>query len=741
MSATRFVPISLLCALLLAAPALAGPGWETSKTHRPRLAFDGRDAAATQRVVNRIAQQQQPWANAYRSLRNLAENGATKDHRSSGWKQRSDAYAGLYADETRNGSVASAKALVAWLYSKGLDPAWLPLPRLAGQATPEGWVRQQAAEARSIIEGMYDDWPCWRGFKVLNRGIVAADSLTTHCVAFDFLAALPGAWRGNLSTAEKRLGDLASDLSFYWKAIDGYDSNHSMRVASGLGIAAVTLNRHDRYRWTKPGTWWHRPKGWIRKSLKNVHPTRRGSDLCYQGRQGAFAEGSSYYHYALDLVMPFAFAYERFTGASGVPLLSSDTYSDLARWGVNLRLPDGRRSQVDNARLFKDTIPAYFLSRIPGGARSQSEREILLWDFRRSGHPGLGGRRAPFLLAAYDPDAQTIATTDAWQGLPYDSSQLIPGGATLRSGWGPQEGMVMVQAQSGELRKRGGGHESVDNGSYVFSTRGDLITLDPGYFGFTGVTKTNRGEHRSLVLVNGKAAKHAHQPLGFLPWRSRGVDTKIQRGDRTRFGSEVRSVAVESKYRKATIERTVALVDASYLLVEDRCRARRTKTYTTQVQANAGAAEQRPLSRSGAVVRYETRKERIQVCVGASASSALSTRTSVRESSIGEGPNGHEAIEYSARGKRVRFLTAIATAAPGAAAPEVAALSLSGGAVGLRVAVEGHVDLVISNPGGAVQVPATAGSAAFSSSHELVVVRFQNGARRVVWSVGSGQVN
>lgn len=724
-------------------PALGGGQFRADVRHRPRLAFDGRDAAHVQRVIARIDAQEQPWAGAYAALRDLIDRAQPIDHRTSGWKSKDDEWAVLYGEQTRNGQLATAQALVAWLWTQGLDPAWRPLPALPGEATPRGWVIQQATAARRTIEAMYDDWPCWRGFGVINRGIVAADSLVMHCTAYDLLAGLPGALRGDLETAERRLGDLAAALRRWFWIVDSYDNNHDMRVASGLGIAALTLNRLDRYRWWRPGTWWHRPKGWMAKATRSLHPTGRTSDLRYQASTGAYAEGTSYYHYAADLFLPFFFAYERVLGASGdVAFLRSDTVNDLARWSVELRLPNGARPIVDNARLLRDTTPGYFLSRLGRGVRSAGDRELLLWDYTRAGFPGVGGRRAAFLMAAFDPTDAELAAARAQADAPgLDPVRLMPrrGGAVLRSGWGDDAGHVLVQAQQGEVRERGKGHESVANGAFAFYAQGDHVTLDPGYFGFSQVEKTHAGQHRSLVLVDGEAPRPAKR--GLFGWRARGEDTFLVSGARTQAGAEVRSVETRTAYGGADLRRTVALVGDRVLVVEDRCSARRDKTFTAQIQTTAGAARQRPLSVQGTQVRYATWRHQRPVCVAAAASAPLTVATEARESSSGDGPNAHEAILLRARGREVTFLTAIAVGPDASSPPTVEAVAVPG-AQALRIEAAGVVDLAVSNPSGqAVTVPATAGAAAFTTDHTLVIVRTDaGGAQQVLWAVGPGSV-
>ena len=723
-------------------PARADGQFRADVRHRPRLAFDGRDAAHVRRVIARIDAQEQPWAGAYAALRDLVDRGQRIDHRASGWERQDDQWAVLYGQQARNGQLATAQALVGWLWTQGLDPAWRPLPTLPGEATPRGWVADQATRARATIEAMYDDWPCWRGFPVINRGIVAADSLVMHCVAFDLLAGLPAGLRGDLSGAERRLGDFAADVRRWFWLVDTYGNNHDMRVAAGLGVAALTLNRHDRYRWWRPGTWWHRPQGWMRKASRVLHPTGRRSDLWRQASSGACAEGTSYYHYAADLFLPFFFAYERVLGASGdVAFLASDTVGDLARWSVELRLPDGARPIVDNSRLLRDTTPGYFLSRL-GRAGRAADRELLLWDYAQAGFPGTRGRRAGLLLAAFDPtDAELTAARARSDAPGLDPVRLLPdrGGAVLRSGWGPDAAHVLVQAQRGDVRRKGKAHESVANGAFAFYARGDHVTLDPGYYGFDQVKRTHRGEHRSMILVDGEAPKPPR--FGLLGWRTRGTDTHLLSGPRTQAGPEVASAETRTEYRGATLARTVTLVEDRYLLVEDRCRARRAKTFTAQVQTAAGAPRQRPLTVQGAQVRYATRRHQRPVCLAAAASAPLSARTEVRDSSTGDGPEGHEAVLFSARGTDVTFLTAIAVGADPAAPPSVEAVAAPG-AQALRIEEGGVVDLVVSNPTGrAVAVPATSGTAAFTTDHTLVIVRTAaGGAPRVLWAIGPGSV-
>ncbi|RMG15033.1 MAG: hypothetical protein D6731_09225 [Planctomycetota bacterium] len=736
----------LFATLLLTAgvPARAESDFEGRLTHRPRVGFDGRDAAHIARTIQRIENREEPWAGAYARLRDRAEQGRPIPHGGSGWKTKPDPYSVLYGQEAHNGEIAAAKATVAWLWTQGLDPSWRPLPRLPGEASPEGWIRRQAQEAADILDGLYDDWPVWRGFEVLDRGIKAADALVMQLAAYDLLAALPASLRPGLQRAERRLGNLASDLRFWEWLLALWRNNHTVRVASGLGMAAVVLNRHRRYRWYDPKTWWHRPKGWMRAATRRLHPTRRSSAWRHQAQAGAWAEGTSYFHYAADLALPFFSTYQRFLSGRGVPYLSSDAVNDPVAWCIGLRLPDGRRPIVDNARLYFDTTPGYFLSRGRGRSRSSADQELFLWDWKRSGYPGARGRRALFFFAA-DPTPTLVQRADALTAPPGTVSRIDGrrGTAVLRSGWGPDDAHALVLAQAGLMRTRGYGHEAVSNGAFTYFVHGDQVTIDPGYYGWPQVEKTNRGRHRSMVLVDGEGPRGVHRFLGFLHYLSGGTDTRVVPGARTSATGSVPSVEVESEYRGARVRRTVFLLGTRALLVEDRCEARTEKTFTAQVQLNGGTPKQRPLTRTPAGVHYETARKRLQAAVGFTASAPATITTSTRESSTGERPDGHEAVECTARGRSVRFLTAVAAAPPGAVAPEVHALRASGGALALAVVSGGETDVVVSNPAGTpVDVDPGAGLPRVRTSHALAVVRFDaQGRGRTVWTVGSGSLS
>ncbi|MHC4392489.1 MAG: hypothetical protein ACYS22_14410 [Planctomycetota bacterium] len=742
----------LTAGLCLAWPsaAEAQPTWEPQRTHRPRLGFDGRDPAHTQRVIDRIERGEQPWKRGYETLRDLVDVGVVVPHGSHNWRGQSDRWRALYDQEAANGRVAQAKAAVAWLYSQGLNPTWRPIP----SSDPDGWARAQASQAGAIVEGMYNHWLPQQGVRVLQAGDAMAATLTAHCEAYDLLAALPATLRpqsDRMRTAEVRIADLAADVSWWFFSIDGRYDHHHLRIAAALGTAAITVNDLQYYRGGNPTTWSYRPRKWMERAEKAMHPIGPKSALRFQMATGAYAEGSGHYRYAADRLLPFMFAYASFLSGGGVPYLQSGIVNEAALWACDLQLPDGRQAAVDNATYATDPSSGYLLSRVTAGARSPADQAALLWSYERAGFPGFDGPHAYGLLAAYDPAPSIVQLAAGLAGPRPQPSRFMTaqGQAVLRSGWAPGDAFCLVSAEHGEARKHGQRFEAVDNGHHQYFNHGDLITISPGHAGLARAEEVNGPVHHSLVLVGGKGPKPPARPLGVAHWAARGDDATIIAGSRTRAGGVASggvsglasTVQVDSRYRSADLRRTLALLGDRYLLIEDSCRSRLPgrRRFSSLVHVNAGAAKARPLQRTPYGFRFETNRGRVPVCVGGASNQSLTVSSVSAFDSNGEGPAGHDVVRFDARGHKVTFLVAVASNAPGGAAPDVRSIPASGAAV-LRIEAGGRVDIAISNPRGRrISIAATQGTAAIDTDLDLVVVSFASPtSHRVDVRVGGG---
>lgn len=673
--------------------------------HRPRLTFDGRDKAHIQRVIQRINQNQQPWNRAYGALLNRALWHKPVFHKTSDWKKKDDPYAVLFRQETLNGAIASSKAALCWLYFQGLKLKGLPAPY---KKNPLEWVKKQIREALEILLTMKTEWPFWKGFSALNRDIVAASSLVFHCQGYDLLAVLPLSVRPSkeaLNKVEDHLALLAGDLALGFRIVDYGDNNHATRTSSSLGYAALALSDYTppkNWRWR----WRYLPSHWMNIAIQNLHPDGQKSDLRYQISTGACAEGTSYYHYGADLHLPFFYGYTSCFQGKGIPFLRHNLINEVTLWPIKMRLPDGRRPIIDNARLFYDITPGFFLSRIPGGVRSEKDQVIFLWDWKNCGYPGITGLHAVTLLAAFDPTQHLIKKADQMKFPPFSPTLFEPkqGWAVLRSGWGKGDSHVLVVAEAGPVRIRGLGHDAIDNGSFAFYAAGDLITIDPGYPGWDMVNRTNQGHHRSMIMVNGYAYRSPNYLLGLPPIPPWGApDAHIIRGERTFSKFGVSSVEIQTGYRGAKIRRTIILVNKNLLVIEDRCQMEEGKKarIQTQIQTGAGLAKKRPIKITGLLAQYKTNRKEIPVTVLSTGTSSLRLFTTHEFDGNGERPQGHEALHYETRKKvgAVTFLTAIALRDRGKGHPVMASLpTASPTSLAVEIFFQGYSLVVISNP-------------------------------------------
>jgi hypothetical protein len=717
---------SLTIALILLTAATAeAAGYKRGLTHRPRATFDARDAAHVTRTRDRILAQQRPWADAYAALRDLAENGTVVAHGAHPWRSQPDKWAVLYGREVQNGLVARAKAAVAWLGVNGVDPAWRPLPRLPGQATPEGWLRQQARESAAIIDGMFDRFPGWKGWGVLNRGIVSSESLMVHAQAWDLLAALPGSWGLSLSRGRSNLIDLAEDHQLYAPIVSAEKDNHRIRIDSGVAVAGIVFGDHAASRWWKPWTWFEDPADWVGRAERTLDPERSGSHLRHQVESGAYAEGTAYHAYAEELYSPFMMAYTRFDGAK--PLLQSARLDRAHRWNVALRLPDGLRAPVDNAGL-TSFRSGYVVNRLARGSRDAAQRQLMGWDWVDQGYAGITGSRALDLLAAYDPsdaDAQAIATYAA----PAASAFLADEGeAALRSGGGRDAAFAMLTAERGSARTAGTGHDAADPLHVFVYAEGDVIALSPGYAGFSQVTRTNQARHHNLVLVDGKGPRAARKTL--LGYRASDADATLEAASpRTFDGPRLRSAEGRTEYEGVTLRRTLTLIGDRALVIEDRAESSRDHDLTLLYHAPAGGNRQTPATLTGLGLSFLTQTRQAPVEVATDTTRGAPRLALGREfDALGGGGTEHAVLQATVRARRANLLTIVVWGPPGSAPAAPVRLATRPGSTALAGTWAQSTIIAVSQEApGAFTIPASATTPEVETDGTLAIVHLLNG--------------
>lgn len=232
----------LVLVYLMVFPVVAGAGWETEKTHWPRLIYEASDLP---RIRARVHSGQEPYRTLWERIQGRAKNEPR--HGTNDWSV-----------EYENGNIAKDAAFV---YAMTGDMAY-------------------AQRAWNALLKMKCDAKWWDS-KDVNESIRMAQSLTAHCQGYDMLRGAgycPSATHGK---ARENLAKLADDPyaigknSIYWLKTDASSGS----AAAGLG------------NWGSPNT--HRDFGWTGGQTQGVSMLSTGFTLKVDFRDALTSAESS----------------------------------------------------------------------------------------------------------------------------------------------------------------------------------------------------------------------------------------------------------------------------------------------------------------------------------------------------------------------------------------------------------------------------------------------------------------
>ena len=108
-----------------------------------------------------------------------------------------------------------------------------------------------------------------------------------------------------------------------------------IRAYGGLGLAALVLSDHPGLDGTTPQDWAERAFALVTRSLEHR----------IEATDGGYAEGPFYSRYAADVYLPYMFALKNLVD---IDLFSDPKVERMHDWSLNLRLPNGRRPNIDD---------------------------------------------------------------------------------------------------------------------------------------------------------------------------------------------------------------------------------------------------------------------------------------------------------------------------------------------------------------------------------------------------------
>jgi hypothetical protein len=608
--------------------------------------------------------------------------------------RRAEAAAATYAEE--RAKVRTAKSL-AFVYTLTGDTSYArrgaalladtkfpPRGGDMGQPHLEGELVAQYAEAYDMLHGYLQSDPAQLE---LIRTLLAEEAQRLYAgirIKFGFLSI--------------RLHQTPDPRDLSTVHLD----NWHLRVYAGLGLAALALADH-------PGLSGSTPQQWAERAYDLV---TRTLDYQIEDTDGGYAEGPFYLRYAADVYLPYMWALRRLAGED---LFSAPKVRKLHRWSLNLRLPSGRRPNIDDGHL--DDFYGHYLAGLA------AEGGAYRWDWENN-EAGLYVREFSELDAIALYDDQIPAREPSW-----GPTLFMPeaGDAVFRGDWSKNATYMLLRGEHGLPRSRGLSHEHPDETSFVLYAGGEMLALDAGYIDFEFHQKVNEGRNHNVVLVDGQGP-----PLVTLLGQpvDGGEDAHIE----NYFTSGWMDYAeVRAAYQGVEVRRRVMFPGKEYFLIADQLQDNQVHTYQWRLHGNGGGTSGGTYRREGNLARWTRPKAELLAYLPEAMGQTFSEVDTLHSFDYLQELT-HTTLRVQQRGQEVQFLSLLYPRPAGQPEPELSSPAAQGGQV-LRLALEGWEDWAWTSAGDTVAFETPAGP--LRSDTRFGLVRF-SGTRPAAFNVQDG---
>ena len=372
---------------------------------------------------------------------------------------------------------------------------------------------------------------------------------------------------------------------------------------------------------------------------------------------GGYAEGPFYGRYAADVYLPYMFALRNRTG---VDLFSDPKIAKMHDWSLNLRLPNGRRPNIDDGHL--DDFYGHYLAAV------DDDGGVHRWDWENN-ERGLYVREFSEMdaIALYDDSVPAREPE-------YGPSVFMPGAgdAVFRSDWSAEGTYMLLRGENGIARSRGLAHEHADETSFVLYAGGEMLALDAGYINFANHDKVNAGHNHNVILIDGQGPPRftlLGQTIGG------GNDAFIEEF----FTSAVGDYAqVSASYQGVELKRRVFFVDRSYFIIADEITSDEEHDYEWRLHGNGGGDSGGTYSREGNLARWKREGAELIAFLPEGHSGLVPTDSDTIHSFDFLEEQTHTVLRVQQRGANAHYLAALYPRVTGAAEPSFVTL----GAVG-----------------------------------------------------------
>jgi hypothetical protein len=436
--------------------------------------------------------------------------------------------------------------------------------------------------------------------------------------------------------------------------------NWHVRAYGGLGMAALVLRDHEGRDGATPQDWADNAFDLVTRSMEHQ----------IEATDGGYAEGPFYSRYAADVYLPFMFALKNVVA---VDLFSDPKIEKMHDWSLNLRLPNGRRPNIDDGHL--DEFYGHYLAAV------DADGSVHLWDWQNNS-TGLYVREFSEMdaIALYDDG---IVPTEPERG----PSIFMPeaGDAVFRSDWSADATYMLLRGEHGRAREQGLAHEHPDETSFILYAGGEMLAVDAGYIDFTNHGKVNEGRNHSVILVDGQGP-----PLTMLAGEpvDGGNDAFIE----DFFTSTFMDYAeVRAQYQNVDTRRRVMFPGKSYFVIVDEVRDDATHQYEWRLHGNGGGSSGGAYERNDNLARWTRDQAELLIYMPAQEGRTFTEDDTLHSFGYLEEPT-HTVFKAQQSGANVEFLSVLYPRALDQTEPTFTAPEASGGQAA-QITLDEQLDL------------------------------------------------
>jgi hypothetical protein len=580
-----------------------------------------------------------------------------------------------------------------------------------------------------------------------DRDISTSEEIIDYATAFDTMLGTEYRFGDQEQVIADRLGGLVSELwsnytdpSTVGGVTNLMQNNHRSKVGAALAVAAIVLAE-----W-QPPTGGPSPLEWFDYGVLQVDDVLR---FILTTGDGAYGEGTHYYRFTAQNLLPLARAWERHIGPGSYRVDGIDVpspwrhplFARSQRWMLDTTLPDGTQAPIDDG----NTNEAYYFGVLPSFL-PETSAYYWRWShaprlYETDGHVDLGADA----IVTYDDSV--VPAPPSWSPTQFYAEG---GTATFRSGWDDQAVMVLALGEHDTAsefgRDRAGAarapqsHEHADPGAFLLHAFGERLALDPGYLSFTTHGLVNQPQHHNTVLVDGQGP--GDYLLASFNWLAHPDQAPPAEGQSTLNatvdGAGLDAATVRSSYRGADLDRRLLFLDDRYLVVADQIGLTDggAAAFTWMLHGNGGGTSGgvfEPLASGG---RWTIGGARLDSAIGVSTDSGstdvvLDTADFTHERDNQEAVT-HTALEATVTGTVSEAVQLLYPSRVGEPPPTLASVALDHAAATTLVDAAGDRRVVAARSGDPTQPLVAPG--AWTDGTTLVADAHLDGRLRLVWA-------